>query len=387
MTFQFVSLQAMFLLSKSWFFIYTIFRRFGVYPLQRIGKEQLKPTPKCRFWFRYIFTVLWVLVLMMTPMGYILHKETTPKEYVTAFVKSLAATSIDKITFGVTFLGQVGLHWACLKHLNQLKKGMVGLQQDFNIKVKISIQDQNTFKFYSFLFLLLSMEVANYGTGYLSMNYKIQSELNLSYISTNVALLGMILYQAFISTTPFYFTFIYTESTMRILDYCKSINKQSNETILQESNMLIHILKEFNKISAPFLFHIFSFNFTFLIVMAFFVYVKTNTLISTGSFSWQDWLLFVSFIFIFIRTLFILYTFCCLSDDIASEVQELKTKLIDFEVQNGRATAIIHKLDEFKGFSAHGYFTLNQSLLTGMTTNFATFLVILIQFKQAEGAV
>ena len=149
--------------------------------------------------------------------------------------------------------------------------------------------------------------------------------------------------------------------------------------------MLIHALKEFNKMSAPFLFYIISYDFCFVIIMGFFIYVKTNTLISRGSFSWQDWLLFVSFILIFIRTTFLLYTFCCLSDDVASEVQELKTKVIDFEVQNGRTTSIIHKLDEFKGFSAYGYFTLNQSLLTGMTTNFATFLVILIQFKQAEG--
>ena len=121
--------------------------------------------------------------------------------------------------------------------------------------------------------------------------------------------------------------------------------------------------------------------------MGFFIYVKTNTFLFVGSFSWQDWLIFTGFVFHFLRTILLLYVFCTLSDDVASEVQELKTNVIDFEVQNGRTTSIIQKLDEFKGFTAYGYFTLNQSLLTGMTTNFATFLVILIQFKQAEGAV
>ena len=375
----------MFLLNKSWFFIDTLLRIFGVYPLQRIDKDELKPTPKCRFWFRYVFTTIWVQALMAMPVGYILYKETTPKEYVTAFVKSLAATTIDKITFVVIFLGQVGLHYACLKHFDHLKKSMVGLQQDINIKVKVIVEDQNTFRFYIFLFVWLSFEAANYVTGFLSMIYKIQSELDLSYISTNASLLGMILFQAFITTTPFYFTFVYIESTMKILDYCKSINKQRNEIILQESNVLIHILKEFNKMVAPFLFHIISFNLIFVIVLAFFIYVKTNTLISAGSFAWQDWLIFAGFMFHVIRTIFLLYTFCTLSEEVASEVQELKTKIIDFEVQDVQTNSIIKKLDEFKGFSAYGYFTLNQSLLTGMTTNFATFLVILIQFKQAEG--
>ena len=378
----------MFLLNKSWFFIDTIFRIFGVYPLQRMGKEELKPTSKCRFWFRYVFTALWVQVFMTIPMGYILYKETTPREYISAFVKSLAATSIDKITFGVTFLGQVVLHYACLKHLDQLKNSMVELQQDFNTKVKIIFQDTNTFKFYSFLSVWLSFEVANYACGFLSMIYKIQSELNLSYMATNASLLGMIFFQAFMTTTPFYFTFVYTEATLKILDYCKSINKQQrSEVILQESNMLIHVLKEFNKMSAPFLFDIISFNFVFVITMGFFIYVKTNMFISAGSFAWQDWLIFIGFMFHFIRTILLLYIFCNLSDDVASEVQELKIKVIDFESQDVHTNSIIQKLDEFKGFSAYGYFTLNQSLLTGMTTNFATFLVILIQFKQAEGTV
>ena len=151
--------------------------------------------------------------------------------------------------------------------------------------------------------------------------------------------------------------------------------------------MLIHVLKQFNKMTAPFSFYIISYDFCFVIIMGFFIYVRTNTLLFVGSFSWQDWLIFTGFVFHFLRTILLLYVFCTLSDDVASEVQELKTNVIDFEEQNGRTTSIIQKLDQFKGFSAYGYFTLNQSLLTGMTANFATFLVILIQFKQAEGAV
>ena len=40
--------------------------------------------------------------------------------------------------------------------------------------------------------------------------------------------------------------------------------------------------------------------------------------------------------------------------------------------------------DDFKGFDGNGFFTLDHSLLTGMTGNFVTLMVILIQFKQSE---
>ena len=41
-------------------------------------------------------------------------------------------------------------------------------------------------------------------------------------------------------------------------------------------------------------------------------------------------------------------------------------------------------LDEFKGYNAEDFFTVNNSLITGMTSNFVTYLIILIQFKFTE---
>ena len=40
--------------------------------------------------------------------------------------------------------------------------------------------------------------------------------------------------------------------------------------------------------------------------------------------------------------------------------------------------------DDFKGFDGNGFFILDHSLLTGMTGNFVTLIVILIQIKQSE---
>ncbi len=64
----------------------------------------------------------------------------------------------------------------------------------------------------------------------------------------------------------------------------------------------------------------------------------------------------------------------------------MKKIILDIQFQTGQAEAVITLLDEFKGFDAKGYFTLNHSLLTGMTANFVTYLVILVQFKQSESS-
>ena len=62
----------------------------------------------------------------------------------------------------------------------------------------------------------------------------------------------------------------------------------------------------------------------------------------------------------------------------------MKKRILDIQFQTAQSEAVITLLDEFKGFDAKGYFTLNHSLLTGMTANFVTYLVILVQFKQSE---
>ena len=42
------------------------------------------------------------------------------------------------------------------------------------------------------------------------------------------------------------------------------------------------------------------------------------------------------------------------------------------------------QLDGFKGFNAANYFTVNNSLITGMIANFVTYVIILVQFKITE---
>ena len=45
---------------------------------------------------------------------------------------------------------------------------------------------------------------------------------------------------------------------------------------------------------------------------------------------------------------------------------------------------LLNNLSQFQGFHGMGYFKLGKPLLTGMLANFATYLIVLIQFKVTE---
>ena len=45
---------------------------------------------------------------------------------------------------------------------------------------------------------------------------------------------------------------------------------------------------------------------------------------------------------------------------------------------------LVKKLESFNGFDAGGLFKLNKSILSGITANFITYVIVLIQFKTSE---
>ena len=105
---------------------------------------------------------------------------------------------------------------------------------------------------------------------------------------------------------------------------------------------------------------------------------------SSFDLNWYNYFPIIAMVFMMAYLISIFYTLCSLSEDIANNVQDLKLEISKRGYQQEKVDHILRELDDFKGFDANGYFTLNHSLLTGMATNFTTFLVILIQFKQAE---
>ena len=57
---------------------------------------------------------------------------------------------------------------------------------------------------------------------------------------------------------------------------------------------------------------------------------------------------------------------------------------MNLDSKSDETVMVCSLLARFQGFDANGYFDVNHSLLTAMTANFVTYLVIMIQFDQSE---
>ena len=95
------------------------------------------------------------------------------------------------------------------------------------------------------------------------------------------------------------------------------------------------------------------------------------------------------FVLIYAFTAWYLSSF---SQSLLSKTEELKIAFSNIKFcKNMNETEFIDEknslylqLDGFKGFNAENYFTVNNSLITGMIANFVTYVIILVQFKITE---
>ena len=369
----------MFLLEQSWFFMSFIYRSFGIYPCQRIGEEELKPTSGCRFWFQYIITSTLVMLIYVGSIVY----ATCFEDYVLA---EIGITVYDVISLGATFVVQFGLHVKCLSMMRHFAKQFSDLQHFVNDMITVKPKDMtvNRWKFYRYVLPNSICVTTFFVLNFVGWNYSLKSKLNLSNLETNLITIAFIILNIFISTPLFYLMTIYIEITMKLTLNCKFIIKRSSPTILDEAKIFIIILKEFASMFSSLLLWIISLNFIFTIIVGFLIYVKGTKTFSSVDLYWYNYCPIIAMVFLMAYMICVFYTFCSLSEDIANNVQNLKLQISKRGYQQEKVDHLLRELDDFKGFDAEGYFTVNHSLLTGMTTNFATFLVILIQFKQAE---
>ena len=95
------------------------------------------------------------------------------------------------------------------------------------------------------------------------------------------------------------------------------------------------------------------------------------------------------YVLIYILTVWYLTSF---SQSLLSKIEELKNEFgnIKFCKDMNETEFVDEKnslylqLDGFKGFNGENYFTVNNSMVTGMNANFVTYLIVLIQFKITE---
>ena len=124
---------------------------------------------------------------------------------------------------------------------------------------------------------------------------------------------------------------------------------------------------------------------TFMILYTLFK-VKMSILWFEGRLSASDISLLVQFTFGTIGMILSLCYINFLSQDVTNNLHELAECIIEAQITVEKWQVItIQKINSFQGFDGHGFFTLGRSHLTSVVSNFITFIIILIQFKQSGG--
>ena len=236
-------------------------------------------------------------------------------------------------------------------------------------------------------------------------------------------IISLIILLILVIPTIFYFYVVYVDISHIFISWSESIKKaQGMErlTLLLQSMSFIRILNHFKKIISPILFC----NTVSIFIMAILEGYQTlanglnNLVVSElldlmegkmnrilticalsilifqiddlidSNIKWRM-LMAIGTFFYWISLISILAINCCLSEQVANQTNCVKKKIIMGASSNKNpvqddSNYICTLLDEFKGFTGKGFFTLNHSMLTAMTASFFTFMVILIQFKQSE---
>ena len=91
---------------------------------------------------------------------------------------------------------------------------------------------------------------------------------------------------------------------------------------------------------------------------------------------------------------------CHVSQTLVAKIQELKIVLLNLSIKKAKKMVTkdditeidlidqdksIHlQLQEFRGYNAEDFFVVNHSLITGMISNYVTYIILLIKFKLIE---
>ena len=112
--------------------------------------------------------------------------------------------------------------------------------------------------------------------------------------------------------------------------------------------------------------------------------VKMSILWFEGRLSASDISLLVQFTFGTISMILSLCYINFLSQDITDNLQELAEHIAEAQITDENWKVItIQRINSFEGFDGYGFFTLGRSHLTSVVSNFITFIIVLIQFKQS----
>ena len=297
---------------------------------------------------------------------------------------------LPKVTDKFAFMGNslifMVLGVVTLIRLKCMSSQMIEVQEYFSRYATLTTDGirRLMIKCYFRLIPLILIMVGSYAFAYLGIFYDLMALLGLSSIETAMIVTSGTILTLFFIMPVIYFQLVYVEVCFVHKNWCDTLlNMKAEYHLIEESRNFINGIKMVSKMFSSFLFWTTSMLFFSIIVNAY-VAISQFFKLSFDDMELGGIMLvtgqFLSCFFVG----YFLFILGNISEVILTSIQELKSTIQNVYYQNNQADCITSMLDDFKGFDANGYFTLNHSMLTGMITNFATFLVILVQFNQSE---
>ena len=199
-------------------------------------------------------------------------------------------------------------------------------------------------------------------------------------------------------SAPIYLFFlVFGDVTIYLILWCIQIIETTNNPIekLSKSKQFLKALRAVDDLFSDYIFWQLVSSLIGLILSSYravsFIFGKYEFNSVTCTFA-------IYFVFIWVAYISFYLYFCHFSQLLASKIQEMKIDIMDLNLDSNfwisksmselkflhEKESIARHLDDFKGYNAKDYFTVNHSLITAMTSNFLTYFIILVQFKFTE---
>ena len=369
--------------------ILKVLQILGLFPIKKSSEDvcgfEAMPTGK------YLFLTLTVQLLgfacFVASFAYVMSKFNLNLLDLLHIMFALKGSILDDITyFGIlilTFLSSLGISIGIFP----LKGKMIELIQVFDY-VNLDTTQEGSWKNKSML-LLLIIAWAMYPI-FLTIGLLMRLVYHINMDVYSAILFGALqIACVLISIVAPYYSFLIqlSEPCCYLNVWLKHLKKRIDLKIgydgqlINECKQLLYVgLKNTNDAFSALLFWITSTCLINMILIAYFALSFLFDSVGTG-------LPFIKLALLHGSVLCIvtLYFINVKSHEVTENLHELKDSIsLSSDIHFEDKCQLIEKMNSFNGFDANGYFTLGKQHLTSIVSNFATFIIVLIQFKMSE---
>ena len=248
-------------------------------------------------------------------------------------------------------------------------------------------------------FLVITNAIA-FAVGF---NLNLDSFLDINLTLLIIAIITFIFYCFALVSPILVFYYIYGEISRGLEEWILSITNELKVTQKfknSQFNACRKLLIALKRSASALSFNIFVTLSVSLILLTTVTYMTIDYFLSHADFTSSGVILvFIGYVSLVMKFAYIVWIFNHDSEHLCDQVKLLKNTLDEIYIEDhefvfGKGgqlrdarfarNLMVNQLQDFRGFDGLGYFTLGKPLLTSITANILTYLIVLIQFKISE---